>query len=111
MNEMITAGPATGMASLSTKKIPVPTVAPTPNIISWNVPRLRVSSSPVWCLRWKMMGLRRSNCWPNPTATLLIWVSSLDRDPRTPHAREQTNHSVGHSPDRLTALGRRDVLI
>ena len=43
---MMTAGPAIGIASLSTKKMPVPIVAPTPNIMSWKVPRLRVSSSP-----------------------------------------------------------------
>ena len=37
---MITAGPASGTASWSTKKMPVPTVAPTPNIVSWKVPKL-----------------------------------------------------------------------
>ena len=41
MNETRTAGPAFGTACCSTKKIPVPTVAPTPNIVSWNVPILR----------------------------------------------------------------------
>ena len=41
---MITAGPASGTASWSTKKMPVPTVAPTPNIVSWKVPKLRSSS-------------------------------------------------------------------
>ena len=39
---MITAGPASGTASWSTKKMPVPTVAPTPNIVSWKVPKLRL---------------------------------------------------------------------
>ena len=38
---MITAGPASGTASCMTKKTPVPTVEPTPNIISVNVPRDR----------------------------------------------------------------------
>ena len=33
-NEISTAGPALGTASPSTKKMPVPTVAPTPNIIN-----------------------------------------------------------------------------
>ncbi len=42
----MTAGPASGIDSLSTKKMPVPMVAPTPNIMSWKVPRLRLSSSP-----------------------------------------------------------------
>ena len=45
-----TAGPAFGIASLRTKKIPVPTVAPTPNIINWKVFRFLASSSPLWCL-------------------------------------------------------------
>ena len=35
---MITAGPASGTASCMTKKTPVPTVEPTPNIMSVNVP-------------------------------------------------------------------------
>ena len=43
---MITAGPLSGTASWSTKKMPVPTVAPTPNIISWKVPKLRFRSGP-----------------------------------------------------------------
>ena len=59
MNEMMTAAPAFGIDSLSTKKIPVPTVAPTPNMVNWNVPRLRASSSPLWCMCWKTIGLRR----------------------------------------------------
>ena len=37
-NETITAGPASGTASCITKNTPVPTVAPTPNIMSVNVP-------------------------------------------------------------------------
>jgi hypothetical protein len=39
-NETSTAGPASGTAAESTKKMPVPTVAPTPNSVSWNVPIL-----------------------------------------------------------------------
>ena len=42
MNETITPGPASGTAWDSTKKIPVPTVEPTPNMVSWNVPKLRL---------------------------------------------------------------------
>ena len=33
-NEISTAAPALGTDSLSTKKTPVPTVAPTPNMVS-----------------------------------------------------------------------------
>ena len=43
---MITDGPDLGTASESTKKMPVPTVAPTPNMVSWNVPMVRLSSGP-----------------------------------------------------------------
>ena len=48
MNETTTEGPAMGAASWRTKKMPVPTVAPTPNIVSWKVPmvRLRPSDAP-----------------------------------------------------------------
>jgi hypothetical protein len=42
-SETSTAGPASGTAAESTKKIPVPIVAPTPNIVSWNVPILLFS--------------------------------------------------------------------
>lgn len=42
----MTDGPALGTASCSTKKTPVPTVAPTPNIVSWNVEILR--ARPPW---------------------------------------------------------------
>ena len=34
MNETTTDGPALGTATDNTKKIPVPTVAPTPNMVS-----------------------------------------------------------------------------
>lgn len=60
-----TPGPASGTDSLSTKKMPVPTVAPTPNIISWNVVRLRASSSPSWWCCRKTIGLRRVSCSPS----------------------------------------------
>ena len=43
-NEIITAGPASAPPADSTKKMPVPTVAPTPNIVSWNVPIVRFRS-------------------------------------------------------------------
>ena len=42
----MTAGPASGTASVSTMKIPVPIVAPTPNMVSWNRPIERLSSPP-----------------------------------------------------------------
>src|SRR3712207_1427217 len=42
----MTPGPASGTASVSTMKIPVPIVAPTPNIVSWNSPIERLSSPP-----------------------------------------------------------------
>ena len=59
-----TPGPASGTDSLSTKKMPVPTVAPTPNIISWKVVRVRASSSPGrWCCR-NTTGLRRRSWSP-----------------------------------------------
>ena len=54
---MITAGPASGTAEDSTKKMPVPTVAPTPNIISWKVPMVRFSCGP--CR--SPIGLRRKS--------------------------------------------------
>ena len=41
-NDRTTAGPASGTASDRTKKMPVPTVAPTPNIVSWNTPMVRL---------------------------------------------------------------------
>src|SRR3954453_807228 len=43
-NDRITAGPATGTACVSTMKMPVPIVAPTPNSVSWNNPMERLSS-------------------------------------------------------------------
>src|SRR5688500_13243011 len=42
----MTAGPASGTASVSMMKIPVPIVAPTPNMVSWNRPIERLSSPP-----------------------------------------------------------------
>ena len=60
---MITLGPAFGTAWDSTKKMPVPTVAPTPNMVSWNVPieRLRFSEAPC-ATGAPMTGRRRSIC-------------------------------------------------
>src|SRR5215217_7483887 len=43
-NDTMTAGPATGTAAVRTMKIPVPIVAPIPNIESWNKPIERASS-------------------------------------------------------------------
>ena len=37
-NASTTAGPASGTAEDMTKKMPVPIVAPTPDIVSWKVP-------------------------------------------------------------------------
>ena len=63
MNEIITAGPASGTAAVSTKKMPVPTVAPTPNIVNWNVPivRCRWSAAP-WATGAPITGRRRRIC-------------------------------------------------
>ena len=66
-NDTITAGPATGTATESTKKMPVPMVAPTPNIDNWNTPIVRASSlrpvsAPV-SSDISGTGLRRNNCW------------------------------------------------
>ena len=46
-NDTITAGPASGTAAERTKKMPVPIVAPTPNIASWKVPIVRGRCSPM----------------------------------------------------------------
>src|SRR4029078_13483567 len=65
-NDQITAGPATGTACESTKKMPVPMVAPTPNIESWKSPIERVSS--LWPVSVPVSadisgtGLRRKSC-------------------------------------------------
>ena len=45
-NDRITAGPASGTAADRTKKMPVPIVAPTPNMASWKVPIERGRCSP-----------------------------------------------------------------
>src|SRR5690349_23437043 len=42
----MTPGPAFGTAALRTMKIPVPIVAPTPSMVSWNRPIVRLSSPP-----------------------------------------------------------------
>src|SRR5690242_17780181 len=66
MNARITAGPATGAASLSTKKMPVPIVAPMPNVESWNSPIERASSPPSVSAPVSaaitLTGLRRVTC-------------------------------------------------
>ena len=63
MNETMTLGPASGTAWDSTKKMPVPTVEPTPNMVSWNVPilRLRWSADP-YATGAPTTGRRRSIC-------------------------------------------------
>ena len=43
MKEKTIAGPAEGTWVVSTKKMPVPIVAPTPNIVSWKSPIVRTS--------------------------------------------------------------------
>ena len=63
MNETITPGPASGTACESTKKMPVPIVEPTPNMVSWNVPKLRLRWSAAPCATGApMTGRRRSIC-------------------------------------------------
>ena len=63
MKDTRTPGPASGTAWDSTKKMPVPTVEPTPNIVSWKVPieRLRVGAAP-WATGAPITGRRRSIC-------------------------------------------------
>ena len=59
----MTPGPASGTASESTKKIPVPTVAPTPNMVSWNTPMLRLRWSDAPCATGApSTGRRRNIC-------------------------------------------------
>ena len=60
---MITLGPAFGTAWESTKKMPVPTVHPTPNMVSWKTPmdRLRFSEAPC-ATGAPITGRRRSIC-------------------------------------------------
>ena len=58
----MTAGPASGTASCSTKKMPVPTVAPTPNMVSWKVPKLRSSSGPSCGPFFTAIGFLRVSC-------------------------------------------------
>src|SRR5688572_1100515 len=48
-NESPTPGPASGTAELSTTKMPVPIVAPTPKMVSWN--------SPIDRSRWPCSGI------------------------------------------------------
>lgn len=43
----VIAGPAPGTAVVAAAKIPIPTVAPTPNMVSWNRPLLRASTPPI----------------------------------------------------------------
>ena len=63
MNDRTTPGPAWGTASDNTKKMPVPTVDPMPNIASWKVPmeRFRCCDAP-WATGALMRGRRRSIC-------------------------------------------------
>ena len=73
---MTTAGPASGTASCRTKKMPVPTVAPTPNIVSWKVPKLRSSSGPECGPFCSRIGLRRFSCLPRGTrsaVSVMVW--------------------------------------
>jgi hypothetical protein len=62
----MTAGPATGTACDITKKMPVPMVAPTPIMLSWNSPIERASCPPPWSVPVSsaidMTGLRRNDC-------------------------------------------------
>src|SRR3954454_20926163 len=89
MNETMTAGPLSGTASWSTKKMPVPTVAPTPNIISWKVPKLRFRSGPSWPPRGGRIGLRRVSCPPRVVGRVAVsvmgasWSGGAPPVPRT----------------------------
>jgi hypothetical protein len=65
-NDRMTAGPASGTALERITKMPVPIVAPTPNIVSWNSPIVRASSPvsvsvPVSAVI-ALTGLRRMTC-------------------------------------------------
>ncbi|SHX02246.1 Uncharacterised protein [Mycobacteroides abscessus subsp. abscessus] len=53
-----------GTDSARMKKIPVPTVAPTPIMVSWKVPIdcLRCPPAP-WAVGAPEVGRRRSSCW------------------------------------------------
>ena len=65
-NDRITAGPPIGTAAVSTMKMPVPMVAPMPNIESWNSPIERFSSPPSVSVPDSSViavtGLRRETC-------------------------------------------------
>ena len=65
-NDHTTAGPAIGTAWLSTKKMPVPMVAPMPIVESWNSPIDRSSSPPPVSVPVSaissLTGLRRRAC-------------------------------------------------
>src|SRR3954451_18168585 len=69
----ITAGPASGTAWPSTKKMPVPIVAPTPNIVSWNVPIVRSSWGPCGCAL-SPTGLRRQSSPLSPGRTVEVLI-------------------------------------
>lgn len=80
MNETMTAGPDLGTASESTKKMPVPTVAPTPNMVSWNVPIDLFRPCPGWSPDVDMFtGLRRNNGVERPFPTVVISNSARVR--------------------------------
>ncbi|MGI3781112.1 MAG: hypothetical protein ACRYG2_10075 [Janthinobacterium lividum] len=69
----MTAGPASGTAWPSTKKMPVPIVAPTPNIVSWNVPIVRSSRGPCGSAL-SPTGLRRHSSPRNPVLTVEVLI-------------------------------------
>src|SRR5687767_11070768 len=100
----MTAGPATGAASLSTKKMPVPIVAPMPNVDSWNSPIERESSPPSLSApvsaAMTLTGLRRVTC--SRSDAIAPVFPSLDV------AREQVRPCLApdHQPGRTA--GRED---
>src|SRR4051812_26816232 len=86
----MTAGPATGTACDITKKIPVPMVAPTPIIVSWNNPMdLRSSPPPVSApvsSSITLAGLRRKDRFMIVAMSKLLDVRT-PTDPRVPEQR------------------------
>src|SRR3954468_23033532 len=97
---MTTAGPASGTASCITKNTPVPTVEPTPNIISENVPMDRSSPS-LDLVEMGVMGFLRhswalrDDCWTVMGGPLVEGPSPGPSPCVVSHARRRAN--IGQS--------------